>query len=57
MVIYNFFKKIMFLIFKPEVIEIHVGLSENSGRIQMALLDILNVLLQEFKGCCSYVIF
>lgn len=22
----------------------------------MALLDILNVLLQEFKGCCSYVI-
>ena len=40
---------------KPEVIEIQVALSENSARTQMALLDILNVLLQEFKGCCTYV--
>ncbi|CAF0763664.1 unnamed protein product [Brachionus calyciflorus] len=40
---------------KPDVIEIHVGLSENSSRVQMALMDILNVLLQEFKGCCSYI--
>ena len=40
---------------KPELIELHVGLSENTSRTQMALFDIINVLLQEFKGCCSYV--
>ena len=40
---------------QPELIEIHVGLSEYSCKTQMALFDIINVLLQEFKGCCSYV--
>ena len=41
--------------FKPELIELHVTLSENANKIQMALFDIINVLLQEFKECCSYV--
>lgn len=40
---------------KPELIEIHIGLSEYSSRTQLALFDIINVLLQEFKGCCTYV--
>ena len=46
----------IFFYLKPELIEIHVGLSELVGKTQMALFDIVNVLLQEFKGCCSYVI-
>ena len=41
---------------RPELIEVHVMLSEYSAKIQMALFDIINVLLQEFKECCSYVI-
>lgn len=40
---------------KPELVEVHIGLSENTSRIQMALLDIVNVLLKEFRDCCSYV--
>ena len=42
---------------KPEVYEVHVTLSENTNHTQMALFDIINVLLQELKGCCSYVSF
>jgi len=37
------------------VVEIQVGLSENSMETQMALFEIVNVLLQEFKGCCTYI--
>jgi DNA excision repair protein ERCC-4 len=41
--------------FKPEVVEVHVQLSAYSHAIQMALLDIINILVLELKGCCSYV--
>lgn len=40
---------------RPDLIEVHIGLNENTARIQMALLDIINVLLKEFKDCCAYV--
>ena len=30
-------------------------MSENSMKTQMALFEIINVLLQEFKGSCSYI--
>ena len=40
---------------RPDLIEVHVTLSEYSTKIQMALFDIINVLLQEFKECCSHV--
>jgi DNA excision repair protein ERCC-4 len=43
--------------YKPEVVEVHVQLSSYSHAIQMALLDIINVLVQELKGCCTYVSF
>ena len=40
---------------KPELIEIQVGLSENSITTQLALFEIIGVLLSEFKSCCSYI--
>ena len=40
---------------KCDLVEVMIGLNENTARIQMSLIDIINVLLQEFKACCSYV--